>query len=58
MLVPDQQEVLLLRFVESLNLQETADVMNKTTSAVKSLQFRAIESLRRLLSNMKLENYG
>jgi RNA polymerase sigma-70 factor, ECF subfamily len=57
-LVPEQQEVLLLRFVESLSLQETADVMNKSASAIKSLQFRAIESLRRILSNMKLEQYG
>ncbi len=57
-LVPEQQEVLLLRFVEALSLQETADIMNKTTSAVKSLQFRAIESLRRFLGDMKLENYG
>ena len=57
-LVPEQREVLLLRFVETLSLQETAQIMNKTTSAVKSLQFRAIESLRRLLHDAKLETYG
>ncbi len=57
-LVPEQREVLLLRFVEALSLQETADIMNKTTSAVKSLQFRAIESLRRFLHDTKLETYG
>ena len=58
MLVAEQQEVLVLRFVEALSLQETADVMGKSASAVKSLQFRAINSLRSILGELKLENYG
>jgi RNA polymerase sigma-70 factor (ECF subfamily) len=58
MLVPEQQEVLILRFVEALSLQETADIMGKSASAVKSLQFRAVNALRSILGEMKLENYG
>ncbi|MFN8421640.1 MAG: sigma-70 family RNA polymerase sigma factor [Anaerolineae bacterium] len=49
MLAPEQQEVLILRFSEELSLQETADMMNKSVSAIKSLQFRAVDTLRKLL---------
>jgi len=48
-LAPEQQEVLILRFGQMLNLQETADIMGKTVSAIKSLQFRAVERLRQHL---------
>lgn len=46
----DQQEVLILRFGQLLNLEQTADIMNKSVSAVKSLQFRAVTNLRSSLS--------
>ena len=49
MLTDDHQEVLILRFGQALSLQETADIMNKSVSAVKSLQFRAVDRLRQLL---------
>ena len=49
MLAADQQEVLVLRFGQQLSLQETADVMGKTVSAIKSLQWRAVETLRGIL---------
>lgn len=45
----EQQEVIILRFGQGLNLQETSDMMNKTVSAIKSLQFRAIQNLRELI---------
>ena len=48
-LSPDQQEVLVLRFAQSLSLEETADIMNKPVNTVKSLQFRAVNHLRQLL---------
>lgn len=49
MLSSEQQEVLILRFAEALSLEETADMMGKSVSAIKSLQFRAVESIRRIL---------
>lgn len=49
----EQQEVLVLRFGQMLNLQETADIMGKSISAIKSLQFRAVDSLRRTLEQMQ-----
>jgi RNA polymerase sigma-70 factor (ECF subfamily) len=49
MLKAEQQEVIMLRFGQALTLIETADVMGKSVSAIKSLQFRAIETLRDIL---------
>jgi RNA polymerase sigma-70 factor (ECF subfamily) len=55
MLAADQQEVLILRFGQMLSLEETADVMNKSVSAIKSLQFRAVNTLRQVLGGLRLE---
>ncbi|MBL8147095.1 MAG: sigma-70 family RNA polymerase sigma factor [Anaerolineae bacterium] len=49
-LPPEQQEVLILRFAQSLSLQETAELMGKQANAIKQLQFRAIQALRRALA--------
>jgi RNA polymerase sigma-70 factor (ECF subfamily) len=57
MLATDQQEVLVLRFGQMMNLHDTAESMGKSVSTVKSLQFRAIDTLRRLLSETEAE-YG
>jgi RNA polymerase sigma factor (sigma-70 family) len=47
LLVPDQRDVLLLRLVAGMTLEETAAVLGKTTGAVKALQHRAAAALRR-----------
>lgn len=49
-LVPDQREVLLLRFAAGLDTNETAAVMGKKPNAVRQLQFRALENLRTMMS--------
>ncbi len=53
-LTPDQQQVILLRYVEELSNAEIAQVMEKTEGAVKSLHHRAIASLKRLLDKQKI----
>ncbi len=55
MLAPDQQEVLILRFGQLLSLQETADIMGKNVGAIKSLQFRAVNTLRQIFGELRLE---
>lgn len=45
----DQRQVLLLRIVADLPLEEVAVALGKTVGAVKSLQHRALASLRRAL---------
>lgn len=56
MLAPAQQEVLMLRFDQQLNLQETADVMDKNVNAIKALQFRAVNTLRQILTDIQAED--
>lgn len=54
-LTDEQQHVLALRFSEDRSLEETANLMGKTIGAVKTLQFRALASLRRILEGRKKE---
>jgi RNA polymerase sigma-70 factor (ECF subfamily) len=49
-LTADQREVIECRFFFELSILETALLMAKTEGAVKALQFRALESLQRLLT--------
>jgi RNA polymerase sigma-70 factor (ECF subfamily) len=48
-LTPDQQQVIALRFGQGLQAGQVAEVLNKPERAVRSLQHRALSSLRRLL---------
>ena len=49
-LLNDQQrQVITLRFVDGLSIAETAEIMEKSEGAVKALQHRSLESLRRYL---------
>ena len=45
----DQQECIVLRFLQGLSLAETAAVLGRNENAVKQLQFRAVRALHRLL---------
>ena len=45
----DQQQVVLLRFAEELPVAEVARLMDKSEGAVKILQHRALNRLRKLL---------
>ncbi|MFW5748946.1 MAG: RNA polymerase sigma factor [Chloroflexota bacterium] len=57
-LKPDQQEVLLLRFVEHKTHEETAALLDKSVTAVKSIQHRALKMLARQLgSEEKVRHY-
>lgn len=49
-LAPDQRAVLALRVVADLSIAETAEILGKRPGAVKSLQRRGLESLRRNLT--------
>jgi RNA polymerase sigma factor (sigma-70 family) len=48
-LAPDQRDVLLLRIVGDLSLEEVARVVGKRTGAVKQLQRRGLAAVRRQL---------
>ena len=45
----DQQECIVLRFMQGLSVSETASVMGRNEGAVKALQHRAVRRLAQLL---------
>lgn len=47
----DYQEVIILRFIEELSVRETAKAMDKSESAVKVAQHRALAKLKKLLND-------
>jgi RNA polymerase sigma-70 factor (ECF subfamily) len=48
-LTEDQQQVIILKFVEDLSNREVAEIIGKTEGAVKALQHRGLAALRRIL---------
>ena len=46
---PDQQECIVLRFLQGFTVAETARTMGKNEGAVQALQYRAVRTLARLL---------
>ncbi len=54
-LTPLQQQVILLRYLEGMSLEDVAQVLERTVGSVKALQHRAIRSLQRLLEDARVE---
>lgn len=48
-LTTEQQEVLVLRFVENRSSREVAKMLGKNEGAIRALQFRALGRLRKLM---------
>ncbi|MFQ5858717.1 MAG: sigma-70 family RNA polymerase sigma factor [Anaerolineae bacterium] len=58
-LTSDQQQVIILKFVDGLSNNEVAHILGKTEGAVKSLQHRALASLGRLMGEKRKDGaYG
>lgn len=55
-LTPDQRQVIVLKFVEDWANEEIAVALDKPVGAVKSLQHRALESLRRAMGEYVYES--
>jgi len=49
-LTPEQREIVALRFVADLPLEEVAAITGRTEGAVKSMQHRALAQLARILT--------
>ncbi len=52
-LTEEQRRVVLLKFVEDMDNQQVAEVLGKSEGAIKSLQHRALDTLRRMLSKVE-----
>ena len=54
-LTEEQRQVIILKFVEDMDNASVARVMGRSQGAVKSLQHRALASLRKILSSEEVE---
>jgi RNA polymerase sigma-70 factor (ECF subfamily) len=54
-LTAEQRDVILMRFMEGINIQGVAKALNKTPGAVKGLQFRAIRALAETMQKPLVE---
>ena len=52
LLTVEQRDVLLLRFVADLSLEEIASAQGRSVGSVKALQHRAVETVRRRLAEI------
>ncbi len=50
-LTPDQQQVIVMKFLEGLDNEQIAQSMDKREGAIRALQMRALMSLRRVLEH-------
>ena len=50
-LTVDQQQVIVMKFIDGLDNEEIAQTMDKREGAIRALQMRALMSLRRVLEN-------
>ena len=57
-LTPDQREVVTLRFVGDLSLEDVAKITRRRVGAVKALQHRGLEQLERLLAESAGRDYS
>jgi len=57
-LTDEQREVLALRVIAGLSLEETSVIMDKNINAIKQLQHRAINSLRKRIPTKPVTNHG
>jgi RNA polymerase sigma-70 factor (ECF subfamily) len=54
-LTDDQRHVIILRFLEGFNLNETAAILGKQVGHIKVIQNRAITKLRKALGDSGAE---
>jgi RNA polymerase sigma factor (sigma-70 family) len=54
-LTDDQQQVIILRFVEGHRIEAVATLLNKNANAIKALQHRALRSLAARLERSGLD---
>ena len=51
----EQRECLIMRFLQGLSIAETADVLGRSTGAIKQLQLRGVRNLAKLLPGPEVD---
>ena len=54
-LTADQQQVIILKFLEGYSVEQIAGILGKDERAIRSLQHRALAALHRILNKGKIE---
>jgi RNA polymerase sigma-70 factor (ECF subfamily) len=54
-LTDEQRDVILLRFMEGMDINEVAKAINKTPGAIKGLQYRALRALAEIMQDFSVE---
>ncbi|MFQ5612127.1 MAG: sigma-70 family RNA polymerase sigma factor [Anaerolineae bacterium] len=54
-LTDEQRDVILMRFMEGIDIQGVAKAINKTPGAVKGLQYRALRALAEKIQGLEAE---
>jgi len=54
-LTEEQRQVIILKFIEGMDNASVARVLGRSQGAVKSLQHRALVSLRKIISSEEVE---
>ena len=57
-LTDEQREVILLRFIEGIDIKGVAQAINKTPGAVKGLQYRALQALAEIMGDVSEDRVG
>jgi RNA polymerase sigma-70 factor (ECF subfamily) len=55
-LTEEQQQVIILKFVEDLSNAQVAEIMGKTEGAIKALQHRGLAALRRVVDDGEFQD--
>jgi len=55
-LMPDQRDVIILRFIIGMSLAQTGQILHKSDDAVKGLQRRGLLELREHMREWKVED--
>ncbi len=55
-LTNEQRDVILMRFIEGIDIQGVAKAINKTPGAVKGLQYRAVRALAEIMQEFSVES--
>lgn len=53
----DYRQILVLKYINDLSNEEIAQVMDRSRSALRILQFRALKNLRQILENMGISEF-
>ena len=55
-LTADQRDVILMRFIDGINIEGVAQAIDKTPGAVKGLQYRALRALAEIMQDFAAED--